>query len=165
MNKARQTLRENSNMDELIKKAKEGPSIMTLKSEFDKYLKAQVDLMRACVTAVQPCPFSYISMMDEKKTVSTTGLSIKEQWAIEMIFSRYNTSSIYHMGAFTHLDFILNETINSFDKSYKNTSKFVTNLQAAYKYFNEGFQPLKRLKDVYQTLELLFSKNNKSTLN
>lgn len=38
--------------------------------------------MRACVANLQQCPFTYISLMDEKKTVSTSGLSIKEQWAI-----------------------------------------------------------------------------------
>lgn len=40
-------------------------------------MKAQVDLMRACVLGSKPCPFSYASYMDSEKTVATSGLSTK----------------------------------------------------------------------------------------
>lgn len=45
-------------------------------------MKAQVDLMKAYVYGSYPCPFVYSGYMDPEKTISTTGLSIKEQWAI-----------------------------------------------------------------------------------
>lgn len=45
-------------------------------------MKAQVDLMKAYVYGSYPCPFVYSGYMDPEKTISTTGLGIKEQWAI-----------------------------------------------------------------------------------
>jgi hypothetical protein len=109
---------------------------MSQKINFDRYLKAQVEIMRACVGKVQPCPFSYVSFMDEGRVVGCSGLSIKEQWAVEMVMSRYNICSIYHMGAYSNLEFIFKETMSSFEQGYKNTSKFITNLQVCFKYFN-----------------------------
>lgn len=79
---------------------------MTKKVEFDNYMKSQVDLMRGCVSASFPCPFTYASYMDSDKVVSTAGLSTKEQWAIEMVMSRYTISSIYHAAAYSSLAFI-----------------------------------------------------------
>lgn len=134
---------------------------MTKKIEFDNYLKSQVDLMRGCVTASFPCAFVYSSYLDPEKTVSTAGLSTKEQWAIEMVMSRYTINSIYHAAAYSSLAYIFAETNGSYDKGYKNATKLITNLQIAFKYFNEGYQPLKRLSQAYTTLELLFSKNSK----
>ncbi len=136
---------------------------MTRKIEFDKYLKAQVDIMKACVLSSHPCPFTYTSYMDADKTVSTSGLTTKEQWAIEMVMSRYTISSIYHAAAYSNLQFIFNETNSSYQKGYKNSPKLINNLQITFKYFNQAFQPLKRLSEVYQTLEQLISKNNKET--
>lgn len=62
--------------------------------------------MRACVLNSYPCPFEYASYMDAEKVVSTSGLTTKEQWAIEMLMSRYTINSIYHAAAFSSLEFI-----------------------------------------------------------
>ena len=110
--------------------------MMTKKVEIDKYLKSQVDLMRGCVSVSFPCPFVYGSYMDSDRTVSTAGLSIKEQWAIEMVMSRYTINSIYHAAAYSSLAFIFSETSASYEKNYKNSAKLVTNLQISFKYFN-----------------------------
>lgn len=74
--------------------------------------------------------------MDSDRTVSTAGLSIKEQWAIEMVMSRYTINSIYHAAAYSSLAFIFSETSASYEKNYKNSAKLVTNLQISFKYFN-----------------------------
>ncbi len=62
--------------------------------------------MKACVYASIPCPFSYASYMDAEKTVTTAGLTNKEQWALEMVMSRYTINSIYHAAAYSSLEFI-----------------------------------------------------------
>ena len=79
---------------------------MTKKVQFDNYMKAQVDLMRGCVMASVPCPFVYASYLDGEKTVSAAGISTKEQWAVEMVMSRYTINSIYHAAAYSSLEFI-----------------------------------------------------------
>lgn len=71
-------------------------------------MKAQVDLMRACVAGSRPCPFVYKGYMDNARVVSTSGLSTKEQWAIEMVMSRYTLNSIYHAAAYSGIEFIFN---------------------------------------------------------
>lgn len=76
---------------------------MTRKVEFDNYLKSQVDLMKAYVYGSFPCQFQYAGYMDPESTISTVGLSTKEQWAVEMVMSRYNINSIYHAAAYSSL--------------------------------------------------------------
>ena len=83
--------------------------------------------------------------MNSNQAINTSGMGIKEQWAIEMVFSRYNICSIYHAASYSSLEYIFTETANSYNKSFKDSPKFVNHLQIAFKYFNEGYQPLKRL--------------------
>lgn len=92
---------------------------MLKKVQFDNYLKAQVDLMRGCVLASVPCPFLYTSYLDGEKNVSASGLTTKQQWAIEMVMSRYTINSIYHAAAYSSLEYIFRQTNSSFDKAYK----------------------------------------------
>ena len=114
--------------------------------------------MRACVLASLPSPFLYTSYLDPEKKVSASGLNTKEQWAIQMVMSRYTISSIYHAAAYSSLEFIFRYTNNSYDKNYKESANFIKNIQIAFKYFNEGYQPLKRLLSGYQNLTQLLSK-------
>lgn len=81
-----------------------------------------------------------------------------------MVMSRLTISSIYHAAAYSSLGYIFSETSNSFRKDYKNSPKLVTSLQITFKYFNQGYQPLKRLSEVYDTLEQLFSRNNQQAI-
>lgn len=139
----------------MLTKVREGELIISRKIEFDNYLKNQVDAMRACVQGSVPCPFTYSGYMNSDELVTTAGMGVKEQWAIEMVMSRYNLSSIYHAAAYGSLEYIFTETAESFTK-IKEAPKFINNLQIAFKYFNEGYQPLRRLAEVYPTLEQLF---------
>lgn len=92
--------------------------------------------MRGCVSVSFPCVFQYAGYMDSESTVSTAGLTTKEQWAVEMVMSRYTLNSIYHAAAFSNLSFIFAETGNSYVKDYKSSAKLIQNLQIAFKYFN-----------------------------
>ena len=157
-NRGRAILRAYSNMDYLLKKVQEGEVIMGLKVEFDNYLQSQVDVMRACVFAGVPCPFTYNGYMNSDATITVSGLGVKQQWAIEMVMSRYNLSSIYHAAAYSSLEFLFMETANSFEK-VKEAPKFINNLQICFRYFNEGFQPLKRLAEAYSAIEQLLGEN------
>lgn len=76
--------------------------------------------------------------------------------------SRYNICSIYHAAAYSSLEYIFTETSNSLDPKFKDSPKFINNLQIAFKYFNEGYQPLKRLSEVYSTLEFLLTPTSQS---
>jgi hypothetical protein len=106
LNKARDLVRQLSLTEFLIQQARQGQTIMLNKVYFDKYLQAQVDLMRACIEESRPCPFASLSCMDSAKTISTAGLATKEQWAVEMVLSRYIVNSVYQIGAFSDLDAI-----------------------------------------------------------
>lgn len=154
INRGRTTLKAYSDIEYLFKKIQEGDVIMARKVEFDNYLKKQVDAMRACVYGGVPCPFEYNGYMNSDQPISMAGRTAKEQWAVEMVMSRYNLSSIYHAAAYSSLEFIFAETAPSFTK-IKDAPKFINNLQVAFKYFNEGFQPLKRLAEAYPALEQL----------
>lgn len=79
---------------------------MTKKVEFDNYLKNQVEIMRAHVQNMIACPFAYVGYMNPSKIISTAGMGIKEQWAIEMVMSRLNICSIYHAAAYSSLSYI-----------------------------------------------------------
>lgn len=132
---------------------------MTKKVDFDNYMKMQVDLMRSSVYSSTPCNFLYDGYLGSEQ-IDTKGFNIKQQWAVQMVMSRLNICSIYHAAAYSSLEFIFQETINSFKKDYKNSTKFVNNLQIAFKYFNEGYQPLKRMVEVYDTFRELFKNGN-----
>lgn len=155
-NKGRNVLKSYSNIDFLLKKIQEGEVIMALKIDFDNYLQSQVDAMRGCVFSAIPCPFSYNGFMNSDAKITTSGMGVKEQWAVEMVMSRYNLSSIYHAAAYSSLEYIFMETASTYEK-VKDAPKFINNLQISFKYFNEGYQPLNRLSEVYNTLEELFT--------
>lgn len=72
---------------------------MARKIAIDNYLSAQVDLMKSYVSTLTACDFIYNCFFSSEKIIDTTGLNIKEQWAFEIVMSRYNISSIYHAGA------------------------------------------------------------------
>lgn len=42
---------------------------------------------------------------------------------------------------------------------YKNTPEFTKNLQITYKYFKQAIDPLNRLYNVIDDMQLLFNKN------
>lgn len=70
---------------------------------------------------------------------------MKDQWAVEIVLSRLNISSIYQAGSLNSMRTIFMETANSYKPGYKATSDLVKNIQITYQYFNEGYQPIKRL--------------------
>lgn len=77
--------------------------------------------------------------------IDTTGLAPRDQWALEIVMSRLNLSSIYQAGAYNSMRTIFSETANSYREGAKMLPELVTTLQMTYQYFNEGYQPLKRL--------------------
>jgi hypothetical protein len=78
---------------------------MSRKVAIDSYLQGQVDLMRSCVSTYTPTNFSYNCFLTSG-TLNTAGLSPKEQWAVEIVFSRLNVSSIYQAGSFSSMRII-----------------------------------------------------------
>jgi hypothetical protein len=75
---------------------------MTKKVIFDNYLKSHVELMRSYVTTFTPCNFLYGSFFTTGD-VNTSGMSQKDQWAIEIVMSRFNISSIYQAGSLNNM--------------------------------------------------------------
>jgi hypothetical protein len=71
---------------------------MMRKVAFDSYLKAHVDLMRSYVTTYTPCNFAYASFFTAGD-ITTLGLQPRDQWALEIVMTRLNISSIYQAGA------------------------------------------------------------------
>lgn len=124
---------------------------MARKVSFDNYLKAHVDLMKSYVQTFTPCKFIYKSFFTEG-TIDTSGMSVKEQWAFEIVMSRYNVCSIYHGGSYANMAVIFNETDKSYSNAYKGTSELMKNLQVAFQYFKEGYSPLSRLASVYDAV-------------
>ena len=129
---------------------------MTRKVGFDNYLKSHVDLMRSYVSTYTPCNFYYACFFTSGD-IDTTGLQMKDQWAIEIVLSRLNVSSIYHAGAYNNMRVIFMETPKSYQQGFKASSDLVHNLKIAYQYFNEGYQPLTRLLPHFQAIEDLAS--------
>lgn len=77
---------------------------------------------------------------------------MKDQWALEIIVSRLNISSIYHAGAYNSMKVIFLETPESYHGGFKKTSDLVNNLKITYSYFNEGYQPLKRMLPYFDAI-------------
>ena len=113
MDSARADLRKWSDMDYLLPKLQEGEVVMAHKVTFDNYLASHVDLMRAYVSTYTPCNFSYSSFFGGVD-IDTTGLNQKDQWALEIVMSRYNLSSIYHAGAYNNMRTIFTDTAPSY---------------------------------------------------
>ena len=156
MDKARNEIRRLSNTEYLLKVLGEGEVMMTRKVQFDNYLKSHVDLMRSYVGTYTPCNFLYACFFTNGD-IDTTGMQMKDQWAIEIVLSRLNISSIYHAGAYNNMRAIFIETPKSYSPGFKASSELVSNLKIAYQYFNEGYQPLKRLLPHFQAVEDLAS--------
>lgn len=129
---------------------------MGRKINFDSYLRSHVDLMRSYVNTFTPCKFIYNSFFSFGD-INTSAMSPKEQWAFEIVMSRYNLCSIYHGGSYANMAFIFSEMTNSYLNDYKKTSELMKNVQVAFQYFNEGYQPLKRLLPVFDAVEALVS--------
>jgi hypothetical protein len=55
------------------------------------------------------CPFSFNPVYGNT-AVDASNMSIKEQWAVEMIMTRYILSSIYHLGAYSALMTVFSTT-------------------------------------------------------
>ena len=134
---------------------------MTRKVPFDNYLKSHVDLMRSYVSTYTPCNFVYGCFFTEG-TIDTTGLQMKDQWALEIVMARLNISSIYHAGAYNNMRVIFMETPKSYKEGFKASSDLVNNLKIAYQYFNEGYQPLKRMLPYFDSIENLASSQTKN---
>jgi hypothetical protein len=156
MDATRAEIRRLSDIDYLLSKLQEGEVLMTRKVAFDNYLAAQVDLMRAYVSTYTPCPFSYASFFGGPE-VDCADLGQKEQWAVEMVMSRYNLSCIYHAGAYNSMRTIFTDTAASYREGAKPSPELIKNVQITYQYFNEGYQPLKRLLPYFDALESLAS--------
>ena len=71
--------------------------------------------------------------------------------------SRLNLCSIYHAGAYKNFEKIFHSTASSFEQDYKNAKDFSNNLQVTFRYFYEGFQPLRRISSVFSSIEQLLS--------
>ena len=108
---------------------------MTKKVIFDSYLSSHVDLMRAYVSTYTPCNFSYSSFFGGSD-IDTTGFSQKDEWALEIVMSRYNLSSIYHAGAYNNMRTIFTDTANTYKEEAKASAELVTNIQITFQYFN-----------------------------
>lgn len=117
---------------------------MSRKVAFDNYLSSHVDLMRAYVSTYTPCNFLYGSFFGGSD-IDTSKMSQKEQWAFEIVMSRYNLSSIYQAGSYNSMRVIFTETAASYREGVKINPDLIKNVQIAYQYMNEGYQPLKRL--------------------
>lgn len=134
---------------------------MAKKVQFDNYLKSHVDLMRSYVTTFTPCNFQYGCYFTTGE-LNATGLSQKDQWAVEIVFSRLNISSIYQAGSLNSMRVIFMETANSYRAGFKATSDLVKNITVTYQYFNEGYQPIKRLLPFFDAVESLASNEVKA---
>ena len=156
MNSTRAELAKLSDMDYLLTKLQEGEVVMSRKVGFDNYLSSQVDLMRAYVSTFTPCNFSYSSFFGGPD-IDCNGMSAKDQWGIEIVMSRYNLSSIYHAGAYNNMRTIFTDTASSYREGAKPSSELIKNIQIAFQYFNEGYQPLKRLLPYFDAVESLTS--------
>jgi hypothetical protein len=91
---------------------------MGRKVMFDNYLSSHVDLMKSYVATYTPCNFIYASYFTSGE-INTTGTSAKDQWAIEMVISRLNLSSIYQAGSLNHMRIIYEQTANSYNQGVK----------------------------------------------
>lgn len=151
LDKVRVELRKLSNTDYLIDLVSKGEVIMSRKVAIDSYLQGQVDLMRSCVSTYTPTNFAYNCFLTSG-TLNTAGLSPKEQWAVEIVFSRLNVSSIYQAGSFSSMRIIFAEGADSYRPIYKASTELVRNLQIAFQYFNEGYQPIKRMLGVFDSI-------------
>jgi len=100
--------------------------------------------MRAYVSTYTPCNFHYSSFFGGAD-IDTTGMNQKDQWAFEIVMSRYNLSSIYQAGSYNSMRVIFTETANSYKEGARGSQDLIKNVQIAYQYMNEGYQPLKRL--------------------
>jgi len=72
-------------------------------------------------------------------------LSQKDQWALEIVMTRYNLSSIYHAGAYANMRTIFEAVASSYKEGVKPAPQLIKDIQITYQYFNEAYQPLKRL--------------------
>lgn len=124
---------------------------MSRKVAFDNYLSSQVDLMRAYVSTFTPCNFAYTSFFGGSD-IDTSGMSQKDQWAFEIVISRYNLSSIYQAGAYNSMRVIFTDTAASYKEGAKPSQELIKNVQIAYQYMNEGYQPLKRLLPYFDAI-------------
>lgn len=113
MDPHRAELRKLSDIDYLLGRLQDGEVLMAKKVGFDNYLSSHVDLMKAYVSTYTPCNFQYVSFFMGNE-INTTGLGPRDQWALEIVMSRLNLSSIYHAGAYNSMRTIFTETANSY---------------------------------------------------
>ena len=109
----RAEMRRFTDIEYLLNKLQKGEVVMAKKVAFDNYLLSHVDLMRAYVSTFTPCNFSYGSFFGSEE-IDTSGMSQKDQWAFEIVMSRYNLSSIYHAGAYNNMRTIFTDTAASY---------------------------------------------------
>ena len=98
----RNQIRKLTDFQYLISILQKGEVIMTKKVAFDNYLSLHVDLMKAYVSTYTPCNFIYASYFGGPD-INTTSMVPKDQWAFEIVMTRYNISSIYHAGAYGNM--------------------------------------------------------------
>ena len=124
---------------------------MGRKVMFDNYLSSHVDLLKSYVSTYTPCNFIYASYFTNGE-INTTGLNGKDQWAIEIVISRLNISSIYQAGSINNMRIIFMQTANSYNQGCKISPDLVKNLKVTFDYFNEGYQPLKRMLPYFDAI-------------
>lgn len=90
--------------------------------------------MKLFVRNNQPCGFSYLSVYGTGQ-IDTSPMTIKEQWALEMLMTRYSTSAMYHLAAFNQIQALLTSTKETYDPKCKNLAAFSNNVQMALTYF------------------------------
>lgn len=91
-------------------------------------------------------------------------MSVKEQWAVEMIMFRYIVSSIYQLGSFSAFAEIFTTTKDSYNPKFQELASFSQQLSVATSYLTEAYEPLQRLNGVFTWLEKLMTPNSQQFL-
>lgn len=112
--------------------------------------------MKLLVRLGVSCPFQYLSVYGETP-IDSSNMSIKEQWAVEMIMSRYTISSIYHLGAFSSLMSVHQMTKESYSPKFKDHIIFTKDVDVAISYFKEAYFPIVRFSSVFSWVEKLLT--------
>lgn len=89
--------------------------------------------MKLFVRLKLQCPFSYLPVYG-KVAIDASNMSTKEQFAVEMIMTRYTFSSIYHLGSYSSFMTLIPMTKASYEQKFKDLSVFTSQLSVATSY-------------------------------
>ena len=112
--------------------------------------------MKILVQLNVQCPFSYQPIYGAKE-ITTKGLTVKEQWAVEMIMFRYSLSALYHLGAYSSFMNIIQMTRESYNPKFGGLSTFSQQINVAALYLKEAYAPLARFHGVFSSVEKLLT--------